>query len=142
MANGTIAFDTLSTSGQISGTAKSVDTDYVVNGSSKAWVNFNGSGTVAIRDSFSITSIVDNGTGDYTITMATAMASINYAPFTSGTSNSSYTAQIPIVNFKSTGGFGTVDPTAVAFRFALLTADGATLTEPTYLHAHALGDLA
>jgi hypothetical protein len=40
MANGTIAFDTLSTSGQISGTAKSVDTDYVVNGSSKSWVNF------------------------------------------------------------------------------------------------------
>ena len=37
MANGTIAFDTLSTSGQITGTAKSLDTDYVVNGSSKAW---------------------------------------------------------------------------------------------------------
>ena len=37
MANGTIAFDTLSTSGQITGTAKSVDTDYVVNGSAKDW---------------------------------------------------------------------------------------------------------
>ena len=37
MANGTIAFDTLSTSGQITGTAKSVDTDYVVNGSAKSW---------------------------------------------------------------------------------------------------------
>ena len=35
MANGTIAFDTLSTSGQISGTAKSVDADYVVSGSAK-----------------------------------------------------------------------------------------------------------
>jgi hypothetical protein len=42
MANGTIAFDTLSTSGQISGTAKSLDTDYVVNGSSKSWVNLDG----------------------------------------------------------------------------------------------------
>ena len=40
MANGTIAFDTLSTSGQITGTAKSVDTDYVVNGSAKAWLNY------------------------------------------------------------------------------------------------------
>ena len=39
MANGTIAFDTLSTSGQITGTAKSLDTDYVVNGSAKSWVN-------------------------------------------------------------------------------------------------------
>jgi hypothetical protein len=35
MANGTIAFDTLSTSGQISGTAKSVDTDYLAYGSAK-----------------------------------------------------------------------------------------------------------
>ena len=37
MANGTIAFDTLSTSGQISGTAKSVDTDYLAYGSAKVW---------------------------------------------------------------------------------------------------------
>ena len=36
MANGTIAFDTLQTSGQITGTAKSVDTDYVVNGSANS----------------------------------------------------------------------------------------------------------
>ena len=40
MANGTIAFDTLSTSGQITGTAKSVDTDYVVSGSAKYWITF------------------------------------------------------------------------------------------------------
>ena len=41
MANGTIAFDTLSTSGQITGTAKSVDTDYVVNGSAKGMGKYN-----------------------------------------------------------------------------------------------------
>ena len=40
MANGTIAFDTLSTSGQISGTAKSVDTDYLAYGSAKVWYGF------------------------------------------------------------------------------------------------------
>jgi hypothetical protein len=33
-----------------------------------AWVNFNGTGTVAIRDSFNVSSITDNGTGDYTVT--------------------------------------------------------------------------
>ena len=39
MANGTIAFDTLSTSGQITGTAKSLDTDYFVSGIAKVvWV--------------------------------------------------------------------------------------------------------
>ena len=84
MANGTIAFDTLSTSGQITGTAKSVDTDYVVNGSAKAWINFNGSGTIAIRDSINITSITDNGTGDYDITIANDMANANYATLFGG----------------------------------------------------------
>ena len=78
MANGTIAFDTLQTSGQVTGTAKSVDTDYVVNGSAKAWFNFNGTGTVAILDSFNAESITDNGTGDYTTTITNAIASINY----------------------------------------------------------------
>lgn len=45
-----------------------------------AWVNFNGSGVVAIRDSFNVSSITDNGTGDYTVNFTTAMANANYAP--------------------------------------------------------------
>ena len=44
-----------------------------------AWVNFNGESTVAIRDSENVSSITDNGTGDYTVTFATSMANINYA---------------------------------------------------------------
>jgi hypothetical protein len=51
-----------------------------VNGSAKAWVNFNGTGAVAIRDSYNVSSITDNGTGDYTINFSTAMADANYAP--------------------------------------------------------------
>lgn len=46
----------------------------------KAWVNFNGTGTVAIRASGNVSSITDNGTGDYTINFTTAMADANYAP--------------------------------------------------------------
>ena len=45
----------------------------------KAWVNFNGTGTVAIRDSFNVASITDNGTGDYTMNLTNAMANVNYA---------------------------------------------------------------
>lgn len=45
----------------------------------RAWVNFNGTGTVAIRDDFNVSSITDNGTGDYTINFDTAMANANYA---------------------------------------------------------------
>jgi hypothetical protein len=45
----------------------------------KAWVNFNGTGTVAIRASMNVTSITDNGVGDYTVNFTTAMADANYA---------------------------------------------------------------
>ena len=44
-----------------------------------AWVNFNGTGTVAIRDSENVSSLTDNGNGDYTINFSTAMANTNYA---------------------------------------------------------------
>lgn len=46
----------------------------------RAWVNFNGTGTVAIRASFNVSSITDNGTGDYTINFTTALPDANYAP--------------------------------------------------------------
>jgi hypothetical protein len=45
----------------------------------KAWVNFNGTGTVAIRASGNVSSITDNGTGDYTVNFTVAMADANYA---------------------------------------------------------------
>lgn len=45
----------------------------------KAWVNFNGTGTVAIRGSGNVSSITDNGTGDYTINFTTAMSDANYS---------------------------------------------------------------
>ena len=46
--------------------------------SARAWVNFNGTGTVAIRDSGNVSSITDNGTGDYTVNFTTAMSDANY----------------------------------------------------------------
>ena len=46
--------------------------------SARAWVNFNGTGTVAIRASVNVSSITDNGTGQYTINFTTAMPDANY----------------------------------------------------------------
>lgn len=43
----------------------------------RAWVNFNGTGTVAIRASGNVSSITDNGTGDYTVNFTTAMPDAN-----------------------------------------------------------------
>ena len=51
----------------------------------KAWVNFNGTGTVAVRASGNVSSITDNGTGDYTVNFTNAMPDANYAA--SGMSN-------------------------------------------------------
>jgi hypothetical protein len=45
----------------------------------RAWVNFNGTGTVAIRASFNVSSITDNGTGDYTVNFTTAMPDADYS---------------------------------------------------------------
>jgi hypothetical protein len=50
----------------------------------RAWVNFNGTGTVAIRAAYNVTSITDNGTGDYTVNFTTAMPDANYAVASSG----------------------------------------------------------
>ena len=79
MANGTIAFDTLQTSDSANtGTSKTLDTSYIFNGVSKAWVNLQGTDTFAIRDSFNLTSATDNGTGDYTFAYTTNMANDNF----------------------------------------------------------------
>ena len=79
MANGTIAFDTLSTSGQISGTAVSLDTDYLASGSAKAWVRYVTVTSTAINDSFNCGSITDNGTGGTTIAFSNNMGNANFA---------------------------------------------------------------
>lgn len=49
----------------------------------RAWVNFDGTGTVAIRASFNVSSITDNGTGDYTVNFTNAMPDANYSCVTS-----------------------------------------------------------
>lgn len=50
-----------------------------ISGLAKAWVNFNGTGTVAIRAQYNVSSITDNGTGDYTVNFTTALPDANYA---------------------------------------------------------------
>ena len=45
----------------------------------RAWVNFNGRNTVAIKASGNVSSITDNGTGNYTVNFATAMVDANYS---------------------------------------------------------------
>jgi hypothetical protein len=76
-----------------------------IQGSAKAWVNFDGTGTPAIRASYNVSSITDNGTGDYTINFTNAFADANYAISgaagnTSG--NNAGTPVQPVTNFYTT----------------------------------------
>ena len=66
-----ITFPMLSTSG--------TEADNVAKRTARAWVRFNGAGTVAITASFNVSSITDNATGDYTANFTIAMADANYA---------------------------------------------------------------
>jgi hypothetical protein len=58
----------------------------------RAWVNFNGTGTVAIRDSGNVSSITDRGTGLYRINLTTDMPDENYS-FVASTSRDTSTSQ-------------------------------------------------
>ena len=51
----------------------------LVRGTAAAWVNFNGTGTIAPRDSENVSSLTDNGTGDYTVNFSNAFGAADYA---------------------------------------------------------------
>ena len=85
----------------------------------RAWVNFNGTGTVAIREDGNVSSITDNGVGDYTVNFTTAMPDANYcaAGFTgSGT-----------VTTSNVWGYYAAAPTTSAFRLATGSSAGANV---------------
>jgi hypothetical protein len=76
----------------------------------RAWVNFNGTGTVAIRASGNVSSITDNGTGDYTVNFTTAMSDANYTVVTrvKGTDSTSATGDERLLGHaitRTTGNF-------------------------------------
>ena len=88
--NADLATDAVSTSKLFNGavtTAKLGSAE--VSGLCKAWVNFNGTGVVAIRASYNVSSITDNDTGTYTVNFTTAMVDTNYC--LNGTGNRSST---------------------------------------------------
>ena len=70
----------VTTAGSISVTGEgNSTTPNLQQGLSKAWVNFNGTGTIATQDSFNHSSLTDHDTGKYTNTLASAMSNANYA---------------------------------------------------------------
>ena len=96
----------------------------------RAWVNFNGTGVVAIRASGNVTSITDNGVGDYTVNFTTAMPDANYSSNISNSFGSTYCFVM-----SNTTSSGTISaPTTSAMRFAVLAYNASTFQDCQYLH--------
>lgn len=85
----------------------------------KAWVNFNGTGTVAIRNSLNVSSITDNGTGSYTVNFETALSSANYCVVGMTNTSSASTTNRPMGI--SSAGDGSAPTTKTASAVRLLT---------------------
>jgi len=96
-------------------------------GLAKAWVNFNGTGTVAIRASFNVSSITDVGAGTYTVNFTTALADANFVPlstngqnaFSNETSNTLYnrtTTSVALVHFEANATYDVQDIYVAIFR--------------------------
>ena len=99
----------------------------------RAWVNFNGTGTVAIRGSGNVSSITDNGTGDYTVNFTTAMVDANYTAVANCDTNPSYSVQF-VSMFVSAVSNSTVSPTTSGFRLSTRESGGPGRDE-TYITA-------
>jgi hypothetical protein len=97
----------------------------------RAWVNFNGTGTVAIRASFNVTSITDNGTGDYTVNFTTAMSDANYSSVASCSPSAGPNQRIVVMNFAGATN-SIVAPTTSACRFS--TSALAATADVEYVH--------
>jgi hypothetical protein len=91
----------------------------------RAWVNFNGTGTVAIRASGNVSSITDNGVGDYTVNFVTAMPDADYCVTASG-GRGDNAAEALIIGNK-----GTIAPTSSSVTLSSRIYTGA-VNDPAY----------
>ena len=84
----------------------------------RAWVNFNGTGTVAIRASFNVSSITDNGTGNYTVNFTNAMPDASYqvsGTYTRSSTLASNTTVFGVLSIAASGvQISTIDTSATA----------------------------
>ena len=98
-------------------------------GLAKVWVNFNGTGTIAARDSLNLSSLTDNATSDYTINPTNALSNANYAGIGNGWESGGYTS------------FTTYTPTTSSLRVKFSSPVSAN-ADSEYVNTALHGDLA
>jgi hypothetical protein len=89
----------------------------------RAWVNWNGTGTVAIRGSGNVSSITDDGTGSYTINFSTSMPDQNYACVGSAVNSSSFLTCITSASNNQVASIG-----------LRVTTDAGSLVDPNFAY--------
>ena len=83
-----------------------------IDGAAKAWVNFDGTGTVSIDDSFNVSSITDNSTGNYTINFTNAMSNAEYA--VAGSVETTNATPVVVTTFGTSGNSRTTSGVRIA----------------------------
>ena len=130
---------TLSVSNITDGT-NTVGTSYVVNGSAKAWFNLNAA-TPALRDSFNIGSITDQGTGTYDCNFTSALSNANYSAIGSAStkgSTNSYTSILTTGDEVNSYGLHST----ASIRVNTYSNNASALSDPSMVQANIHGDLA
>jgi len=111
---------------------------------SKQWLKFDGTGTIAIDDSFNTSSISDLSTGSYAVTMTNGISNINYSNLVgigeSGTFGGNWFCT-PMLNIYGPSSLYQA-PTSTAFRFACIKNNAASYNDPSVLTTSVDGDLA
>ena len=109
----------------------SLTTAQIYNGAAKAWVNFNGTGTVAIRASFNVSSITDSGTGAYRVNLTTAFSDTNYTTLITSYFDNTYGAAYLTMEDVRSGGVRTTSA------FPIGTHNNTNLNDSLYVMASA-----
>ena len=104
-----------------------------VTGVAAAWVNFNGTGTIAIRDSVNVSSITDNGTGWYFVNISNSFGNVNYSVVGSGADVGNNFILSPTLSGRTVSLFNFV---------ACINADGTNKVDVSIADATAHGELA
>ena len=115
-------------------------TTYSARGIAKAWVNFNGTGTIAARDSENLSSLTDNGSGDYSINFSNSFNAADYAPCALSTIQAGVSNAGMVVGTRNTS--GTPDQTASAVRLVCIGVSSPAEADVGQVNASIHGDLA
>lgn len=104
----------------------------------KSWVNFNGTGTIAARDSLNLSGLTDNGTANYTISLSSAHSDANFVLVCAGSEPGGGKPHVAVPHNVSDTEYA---PTSSTYRIGMLE-PGTAWADAKYVNGQTHGDLA